>query len=240
MAGWGPEQPYDPTAHQQRIGRGQPPSHPDSQQSYGQPWQPYAQPSPYATQDPDGPPTQPYPPQQGYGPPWQPYGQPPQQPGRTGARHQSHRRSSGAGGAGGRRKVAALVVGGFVLLLIIIGIAAQGGKGTPTGITSSPAPSASPSTNPAIKTATTIAKQPTTAAPTSAAATSSHASQTTPAAAPPPSASTGGCHPLSSSGNCYKAGEFCPSADAGQQGVAQNGEAITCEKNGSHWRWEPA
>ena len=201
MAGWEPEQPYDPTAHQQRIGRGQPPSYPDSQQSYGQPWQPY-RPSPTQPYPPQPPPTQPYPRQQ-------PYGQPPQQPGRTAAQRGVHRRSSRAGGGGGgRKKVAAMVVGGFVLLLIIIGIAAQGGKGTPTGNPSPPAPSVSPSTTPAIKTATAIAKHPTTAAATSAAAAPSSAFQTTPAAAPPPSASTGGCHPLSSSGNCYKAGEF--------------------------------
>jgi hypothetical protein len=45
--------------------------------------------------------------------------------------------------------------------------------------------------------------------------------------------------PLSDSGGCYQAGEFCRSSDHGVSGVAGNGEAITCEDNDG-WRWEPA
>jgi hypothetical protein len=48
-----------------------------------------------------------------------------------------------------------------------------------------------------------------------------------------------GCHPTTSSGNCYEPGEFCPHADAGMSGVAGDGEAIICEDNNG-LRWEPA
>jgi len=48
-----------------------------------------------------------------------------------------------------------------------------------------------------------------------------------------------GCHPTTSSGNCYEPGEFCPHADAGMSGIAENGEAIICEDNNG-LRWEPA
>jgi hypothetical protein len=44
---------------------------------------------------------------------------------------------------------------------------------------------------------------------------------------------------MTSSGNCYEPGEFCPHADAGMRGVAGNGEAIICEDNNG-LRWEPA
>jgi hypothetical protein len=56
-----------------------------------------------------------------------------------------------------------------------------------------------------------------------------------PTTAPAPST---GCYPTTSSGNCYKPGEFCPHADAGMNGVAGNGEAIICEDNNG-LRWEP-
>jgi hypothetical protein len=46
------------------------------------------------------------------------------------------------------------------------------------------------------------------------------------------------CTPKTSSGNCYKAGEFCSAADHDETGVAGNGEAIKCEDNDG-WRWEP-
>jgi hypothetical protein len=54
------------------------------------------------------------------------------------------------------------------------------------------------------------------------------------AAAPP-----AGCHPLTNSGTCYRAGELCRAADHGASGVAENGEAIVCRDNNG-WRWEPA
>jgi hypothetical protein len=51
--------------------------------------------------------------------------------------------------------------------------------------------------------------------------------------------SPGGCHPLTSGGNCYEPGEFCRASDHGVTGVAGDGETITCEDvNG--WRWEPS
>jgi hypothetical protein len=57
-----------------------------------------------------------------------------------------------------------------------------------------------------------------------------------PTTAPP---APSGCHPTTSSGNCYEPGEFCPHADAGMSGIAGNGEAIICEDNNG-LRWEPA
>jgi phosphatidylserine/phosphatidylglycerophosphate/cardiolipin synthase-like enzyme len=47
-----------------------------------------------------------------------------------------------------------------------------------------------------------------------------------------------GCHPKTSSGNCYEPGEYCSDADRGISGVAGDGEAIVCEDNNG-WRWEP-
>jgi hypothetical protein len=47
-----------------------------------------------------------------------------------------------------------------------------------------------------------------------------------------------GCHPTTSSGNCYEPGEFCPHADAGMTGVAGDGKTITCELVGGYYRWE--
>jgi hypothetical protein len=61
---------------------------------------------------------------------------------------------------------------------------------------------------------------------------------TTPPVTTPPVTTPSGCHPLSSGGNCYKAGELCSAADHGLTGVAGNGETITCEDNDG-WRWEP-
>ena len=55
-----------------------------------------------------------------------------------------------------------------------------------------------------------------------------------PSSAPPAPA---GCHPTTSSGNCYEPGEFCPHADAGMTGVAGDGKTITCELVGGYYRW---
>lgn len=57
----------------------------------------------------------------------------------------------------------------------------------------------------------------------------------TSAAAPPPAS----CYPTAASGNCYRPGEFCSTADHGMSGVAGDGEKIICEDNNG-WRWEPA
>lgn len=53
----------------------------------------------------------------------------------------------------------------------------------------------------------------------------------------PPSAA-GGCTPKTASGNCYKAGEYCPSADHGATGTDANGNPITCKDVNGTWRWE--
>ena len=61
----------------------------------------------------------------------------------------------------------------------------------------------------------------------------------TPSPTPTPTPTTTGCYPLTSSGNCYEPGEYCPAADYGTSGVAGDGEPITCENNNG-WRWEPS
>ncbi len=58
-------------------------------------------------------------------------------------------------------------------------------------------------------------------------------------ASPTPAPTPTGCHPLTSGGNCYRAGEYCSNADHGMSGIAGNGESIICEDNDG-WRWEPA
>lgn len=55
---------------------------------------------------------------------------------------------------------------------------------------------------------------------------------------PPPTPTQTGCSPKTSSGNCYKPGEYCSTADHGMTGVGGNGEPIICEDNNG-WRWEP-
>jgi len=60
-----------------------------------------------------------------------------------------------------------------------------------------------------------------------------------PSLTPMPTAAPTGCHPLTSGGNCYRAGEYCSNADHGMSGTAGNGESIICEDNDG-WRWEPA
>ena len=57
-------------------------------------------------------------------------------------------------------------------------------------------------------------------------------------AAPPPAPA--GCHPTTSSGNCYEPGEFCPEADAGMTGLAGDGERITCVLESGRYHWHPA
>lgn len=84
---------------------------------------------------------------------------------------------------------------------------------------------------PATNTTTTALRATTTTSPPPPSAT-------TPSATTPPVATPSGCHPLSSGGNCYRAGELCSAADHGLTGVAGNGETITCEDNDG-WRWEP-
>jgi phosphatidylserine/phosphatidylglycerophosphate/cardiolipin synthase-like enzyme len=55
----------------------------------------------------------------------------------------------------------------------------------------------------------------------------------------PPAPTRASCHPLSSTGHCYRAGEYCSDADHGMRGVAGDGEPIVCTHNDG-WRWEPA
>ena len=74
-----------------------------------------------------------------------------------------------------------------------------------------------------------------------AATRSASSTAASPTAATTTPASTSSCFPLTeSSGTCYNAGEFCPSADLNMSGVALNGTPIACEPeaNGTppHWR----
>lgn len=57
-------------------------------------------------------------------------------------------------------------------------------------------------------------------------------------AATTPTVVAGGCNPVSSSGNCYKPGEYCPTKDEGQTGTGAGGQPIKCEYVGGRWRWE--
>jgi hypothetical protein len=65
-----------------------------------------------------------------------------------------------------------------------------------------------------------------------------------PAPAPAPSSAAppapAGCHPTTSSGNCYEPGEFCPDADAGMTGIAGDGKTITCVLESGRYHWHPA
>jgi hypothetical protein len=59
-----------------------------------------------------------------------------------------------------------------------------------------------------------------------------------PVTQPSAPAAPAGCHPVTSSGNCYEPGEFCSDAEHGETGVAGDGKTITCVASGSYWRWE--
>jgi len=91
----------------------------------------------------------------------------------------------------------------------------------------------------AATTTTTVTLPPTTTPPTAPPTTSPPPTSPPPTSPPPTAAPVSTCSPTTSSGNCYSAGEFCPSADHGLSGVAGNGEAITCRDNNG-WRWEPS
>jgi hypothetical protein len=70
---------------------------------------------------------------------------------------------------------------------------------------------------------------------------SSTAASTASTSTPTQAASTSSCFPLTeSSGTCYNAGQFCPSADLNMSGVALNGTPIACEPeaNGTQPHWE--
>lgn len=54
------------------------------------------------------------------------------------------------------------------------------------------------------------------------------------------SASQHDCSPVTSSGNCYRSGEYCSAAEHGTTGIAGDSSRITCVLVGSRWRWEPA
>ena len=45
------------------------------------------------------------------------------------------------------------------------------------------------------------------------------------------------CNPVSPSGKCYEAGQFCPAAWHGRTGVDGEGYSISCLPSGNRWRW---
>lgn len=49
--------------------------------------------------------------------------------------------------------------------------------------------------------------------------------------------SAGTCTIVSSSGNCYSAGQFCRNADHGATTSTASGQAITCAYHSNGWRW---
>jgi hypothetical protein len=268
MSEWRPE--YDTETHGRKTGKWQPPPLPGApQQDYQQTSPPYGQ---HPEPDSGWQPTQPYgQPQQdpwvssqAYAPddrqalepherrPQQATYQQQQQPFR-----QRHRRPPA--GRPGKWKLAAMAAAGIAALLLVISVAAQGGKGTPSG----GAPPTANITAHGISTASPAltAGHATTAATSKAGAQPSPppspgGTQTTPAAGPssPPgssgvahttsaatpaqtSAAAAGCQPRSSAGQCYAVGDSCPAADHNQSGAAANGNAITC-KNNHGWHWE--
>ncbi|MEI7963028.1 MAG: IPT/TIG domain-containing protein [Verrucomicrobiota bacterium] len=77
-------------------------------------------------------------------------------------------------------------------------------------------------------TTTTTDPPTTTAPPTTAVPTTTTIPTTT-----SPSTTTGGCSPLSSSGNCYRAGQRCPASDDGATGRDANGSPIYCRTGSS-------
>lgn len=63
---------------------------------------------------------------------------------------------------------------------------------------------------------------------------------TVPQASPPPASPSASstCSPTTSSGHCYKAGEYCPKAYYNRTGTDAEGNTITCEEVGGYWKWE--
>lgn len=63
-----------------------------------------------------------------------------------------------------------------------------------------------------------------------------------PSSTPPPTSpavtAAGACHPTTSTGHCYKAGEYCSDADHDMTGTDASGNPITCEDVNGTWRWE--
>lgn len=125
--------------------------------------------------------------------------------------------------------------------------------GSPT--VKAPATIASPTVKKAPVATYAVTTAPSTPAPTTPAPPSTHPrtsaavqksapstpAQTTAAATPSPTASqsSANCSPLTNTGKCYEAGEYCRKSDHGTSGVAGDGEAIKCVDNDG-WRWEAA
>jgi hypothetical protein len=204
-----------PTYPQQPAYPGAPPQH---HQQPAPDWRPNSQQplrGPLELQDEYQPPPgqPPYPPQ------WQPYAPPPQAPPPRRKRHLLRNINAG--------------LGALIVLLVVI-ILATNKSNTPAAATSLSSPGPSP-TNSIVSTPAPTPTLTLTTAPPTLPATTAPAAPPVTAAAPPAAA----CSPRTSSGNCYKPGEFCPKSDHDASGVAGDGENITCENNDG-WRWEPA
>jgi len=151
------------------------------------------------------------------------------------------------------KQVIAWVVASIVILS---GIGAALGEDTSstsvaTGTATTTTTAAPTTTTPPTTAAPTTTLPPTTAPPTTSPPTTAVPPSTTaaspltapPTVAPttpatPPRTGPGGCYPLSSSENCYQAGQFCSASDSGKSGIAANGQKITCRPSGNRHRWE--
>jgi len=114
------------------------------------------------------------------------------------------------------------------------------GSSTPTPVvTAAPVASIVVTVAPTVVPSSAPTPQVTTApAPTVHKVTATHvpATRTPVPRTPTPAPAAVSCHPLSNSGHCYTAGQFCRDVDHGVTGIAGNGATIVCEdKNG--WRW---
>lgn len=217
---------------------------------------PPPRPLPQPGQRGSGPPPPPPPPGNPQEPPYQAPRQPPDQEPYRPSRQSPHQGPYPAPYRGRRRgepwparhKVLTGLLG-LIALIIVIVAANSGGSPAPTG-SSTTAGLTTPTAAASATAAETPSQHPTHAAVVHTAPpvtsqitpTASHAPTTrtsAPVAPPPSSATSAGCHPLTSGGKCYAPGEYCPSSDHGATGVAGNGEAITCENN-KGWRWEPS
>jgi hypothetical protein len=137
----------------------------------------------------------------------------------------------------GRGATGFVTVVALVVFVVAVKKTPHGTSASDASPTAGPAPSASAS----LTSATTPGLAAQSATPASVAAAARYTAPAQVAAAPPAQApaATTGCYPLSSSGHCYKPGQYCRTRDHNTQGIALNGEPIVCTYNDG-WRWEPA
>jgi hypothetical protein len=128
------------------------------------------------------------------------------------------------------------IIGLSAIILIIVALAgSHSTKQSPSIAKATPAATTS-SVTAAASVGPKKASQP---QATTKAASPAAAKVAPPSSPAPPVATSASCYPLSDEGRCYEPGEYCRDSDHGLNGVAGDGEQITCEDNDG-WRWEPA